>query len=1178
MSIKRILISFVLSLGLLLALSLVLTLSRAPAPTLARPLSDTHIPAGTITTDTTWTSANSPYILDGSVTVAPGVTLTVEPGVTVMAGINVELKVQGHLEALGTSAQPITFTHVPGDYPWWTGLIFDGSAGQGTGHLRQVTVEYGANGSSVGYNPFDVLALNVLNGQVLIEDSRIQNNYRGLYIVNSHVVVSGTLFRDSNSDHDPIEVDGAGSVMTLTGNLFMNNEGNRVLLHPGAMTGHNFALTPQATLQGYELTGNFVVPAGITLTVEPGVTVLSQGGAELTVQGHLQAVGTPTQPITFTSQADTGRDQWVGLAFDGGTGLLRYATLRYAGNYAHGGDPLSGYEAWQIPCGVALTARNVLTGELRIEHTQFVMNGLEYWWRADAVMRFYNSHVTVQDSYISDNGSPATKYDALPEPNYVIFAYGPLTELTLSHNTFDQNRGPLFCDGGQFTLDGNLIRHQTKGVLARPNLGLLLLNNVLADLGGDALQVVANGQVTALHTTLARNNGNAVYVKAGGTAALTNTILSENTTGVRVDSGGSLSLARTLWDGNTANTSGAVNATGNLTGSAAFADDGYHLTRNSLAINQGVDAGVPDDLDEQPRPMPLDAPPDLGADEYPYSPSPKFLAEKVALPPQALPPDSSRGILHWRLRQPYLIRYAYGSPDPNPPDVALAITDTWPTELALESQASYPSLSFQQQGNTLKWNSPTLHAGQSGTIQLIGVYTTPQPGRVLTNQAELQAGAHHFNLEAQTTTPFFPPLITSIDDGEYCYLNNVVNVSGMALDGALIRVYENGLEVITTTADAQGLFTSTYQSLHAMEPITVTARACLISNPAACSAESAPVHLIPANSFWDPQRSYWEGTPTTGPLAGHHLTYNFRNSNGNFSTQNWQIPGVFGFWNTHLHLYVCDAPQNVTVTADGTDYPPTSISENWYWFDITFAHQVTFHTIDQVDHGDFLIDPDGYVFDVTKGFDPLTPTLHTVQGVTVTAYVSLPQWGGWVPWPAQLYNDQQNPQVTGPDGYFAFFTPPGLYYLQVDGANGYQSWRSPIVQVITQVVHVNVPLTPWANNNIAQVTLTADGPMPQVITVPVGSTIEWLSDLNSTASLEELPSWFENPMLRPLSSRDPLSDTLGFDGGMLTPSQVYRRQFTAPGTYAYTDSLGHSGQVVITQSRFYIYLPLVLRH
>ena len=64
--------------------------------------------SGTITQDTTWTQANNPYILMGSVTVNAGVTLTIEPGTTVDLA-SFSLMIGGTLNAAGTRDNKIIF-------------------------------------------------------------------------------------------------------------------------------------------------------------------------------------------------------------------------------------------------------------------------------------------------------------------------------------------------------------------------------------------------------------------------------------------------------------------------------------------------------------------------------------------------------------------------------------------------------------------------------------------------------------------------------------------------------------------------------------------------------------------------------------------------------------------------------------------------------------------------------------------------------------------------------------------------------------------------------------------------------------------------------------------------------------------------------------------------------------
>jgi len=94
--------------------------------------------SGIITSNATWTQTNSPYIATDTVTVANGVVLTIEPGVTIRFATETSLICYGTLNAVGTSIGTITFTSnqttpVASD---WNGIkLSDG----------------GANGSKISY-------------------------------------------------------------------------------------------------------------------------------------------------------------------------------------------------------------------------------------------------------------------------------------------------------------------------------------------------------------------------------------------------------------------------------------------------------------------------------------------------------------------------------------------------------------------------------------------------------------------------------------------------------------------------------------------------------------------------------------------------------------------------------------------------------------------------------------------------------------------------------------------------------------------------------------------------------------------------------------------------------------------------------------------------------------------
>ena len=143
---------------------------------------DTNI-SGIISSNTTWTLANSPYITKGSVLVNKGVTLTIEPGVTVKFNKGHSLQIDGTLIARGNSSNKITFTSAqaapaPGD---WGYILFSDSSIDATydetgnyisgAILEYAVVEY-AGGSSVSDNG----AVRMNNAHPFINYGTMRNN------------------------------------------------------------------------------------------------------------------------------------------------------------------------------------------------------------------------------------------------------------------------------------------------------------------------------------------------------------------------------------------------------------------------------------------------------------------------------------------------------------------------------------------------------------------------------------------------------------------------------------------------------------------------------------------------------------------------------------------------------------------------------------------------------------------------------------------------------------------------------------------------------------------------------------------------------------------------------------------------------------------------------------------
>ena len=238
-----------------------------------------------IVTNSTWTVAGAPYTLSGLIQVANNVTLTIEPGVSVIGGSGA-FQIAGNLHAIGAPTQPISFS---GGSP--SALHF---LQGGTGSLQHIDMQF-----------YSGIGLWEDSGLVQISDSILQN---------ANGIPLGT---NASSYHQ----------LRLSNVTFLNNGKNLI-----EIAGINNELSDDATLslqpglEGYvaygEVTsGGFKIPAGITLTIEPELTLFLPH--EMSVFGKLQAIGTPTQPITFASYYPTNRIDL--LRFEaGGSGELQH--------------------------------------------------------------------------------------------------------------------------------------------------------------------------------------------------------------------------------------------------------------------------------------------------------------------------------------------------------------------------------------------------------------------------------------------------------------------------------------------------------------------------------------------------------------------------------------------------------------------------------------------------------------------------------------------------------------------------------------------------------------------------------------------------------------------------------------------------------------------------------------
>ncbi len=363
---------------------------------------------------------------DGVLTINAGVTLGVEGGAQVFVRTNRYLNVNGVLNAIGTPTRPITFTSFANSGPGqWGGIIVQSGA---AADLRYTTIRYAGQ-----YNTWGYASINVAYGTLRLENSQVRDSRNagnadfGVHLccsgLGASATISNTLFANIGDDDsaldyaissasDPITVANStfqnvigypihargNDLHRISGNTFISNTFNRILLQQSNVADRTH-LTAQSGLEGYEFAAELQVPAGCTLFIDPGVAVMARSGVPVHVLGHLEAIGTPTQPITFTSAANSGPGQWSGIYIQNGSGNFAYVTLRYAGQANTYGVAIGALLLQSTDAG----PRDRVT----LDHVTLRDNANA---NAEYGININGSYVTLKDSLITANGNATNDY------------------------------------------------------------------------------------------------------------------------------------------------------------------------------------------------------------------------------------------------------------------------------------------------------------------------------------------------------------------------------------------------------------------------------------------------------------------------------------------------------------------------------------------------------------------------------------------------------------------------------------------------------------------------------------------------------------------------------------------------------------------------------------------------
>lgn len=274
------------------------------------------------------TLSGSCFVVTSSISVNEGATLTLEAGTVMQFEENTGLKVNGRLEAKGTSNNPIALTGTRENPGWWNGLTF-GSSDSSVNSLEHTIVEYGGGNNSSANLTLQTCCGN--NTQISMSNSTLRNGAEYGFSLDG-----SSSFSSFSSNTITGNQQGAGTIRAKhvddldSASSYSGNDNDFIRVTGGSVGSEVTWPTLGVPLR---ISGNISVGAAGFVTISKGNTLEFEENKGFKANGKLAVSGTEGQKVTFTGSEEE-RGWWSGITYGSSNStdnVIEYATIEYGG-------------------------------------------------------------------------------------------------------------------------------------------------------------------------------------------------------------------------------------------------------------------------------------------------------------------------------------------------------------------------------------------------------------------------------------------------------------------------------------------------------------------------------------------------------------------------------------------------------------------------------------------------------------------------------------------------------------------------------------------------------------------------------------------------------------------------------------------------------------------------------